>query len=639
MNFLTPAAFALSLLLPLIVLLYLLKLRRIERKVSSTYLWRRMVRDLEANAPWQRLRFNLLLLLQLLFLAALILALSRPYTWSEESSSRALILIVDTSASMAATDVMPSRLEGARQHISQLLGGLAQDLPVTLISAGTQARVLASSSLDRRYILQQIQELAVEMGPSDMLTALQLASAIAARQPETMIEVYTDGGAVFPQKLQSGAQLHIVLIGTASDNQAVSLLRLEPAPAGQALNAFIQLVNYSQAEVQRRLRLTLDGQAFQVMDVTLPARDEISLLVDGIPADIQVLEAQLLAGEQAVDYLPADDRAVTVNRLPPEIQVNLVTPGNRFIETALSLLPGVQLTRTDPASAGQLPQAVITIIDAALPLTTTLPAGNLFFIAPLRSTEFFTVTGILDHPLPLLAPGDPELMRNISLSEVNILDAVAIPLPDYAEPLFGSAGEGSQADFPLLFVGETGGRKLAVLAFSLQHSDLPLQVAFPLLLANLVGWLAEDQLNNLPVQVEPGNPVAINLPMPVSDPPSGRRVVVTRPDGISVDQQVSAGSVVFADTHQTGIYTVKIEDEEAVKFAVNLSSARESDITPSSPAVESMVDQASAGSPLPYRNEWWRTIALLALALLMLEWLVFHRSSLAYLAGKLILKR
>jgi hypothetical protein len=70
MNFLAPAAFLLAALLPIIVLFYLLRLRRTEQVVSSVYLWRKMVRDVEANAPWQRLRRNLLLLLQLLFLIA-----------------------------------------------------------------------------------------------------------------------------------------------------------------------------------------------------------------------------------------------------------------------------------------------------------------------------------------------------------------------------------------------------------------------------------------------------------------------------------------------------------------------------------------------------------------------------------------
>jgi hypothetical protein len=74
MNFLTPLAFALAALLPVIVALYFLKLRREKQRVSSTYLWRTLVRDAAANAPWQRLRPNWLLLLQLLFLAALIIA-------------------------------------------------------------------------------------------------------------------------------------------------------------------------------------------------------------------------------------------------------------------------------------------------------------------------------------------------------------------------------------------------------------------------------------------------------------------------------------------------------------------------------------------------------------------------------------
>jgi len=113
MSFLTPAAFALMALTPVIVAMYLLRLRRTEQIVSSVYLWQRMVRDLEANAPWQRLRRNLLLILQLLFLIFLILALARPFTWAKGASGQALILILDISASMAATDVAPSRLESA----------------------------------------------------------------------------------------------------------------------------------------------------------------------------------------------------------------------------------------------------------------------------------------------------------------------------------------------------------------------------------------------------------------------------------------------------------------------------------------------------------------------------------------------
>ncbi|OGO34646.1 MAG: hypothetical protein A2Z16_09435 [Chloroflexi bacterium RBG_16_54_18] len=636
MNFLTPAAFGLGLLLPLIVVLYLLKLRRFERRVSSTYLWRRMVRDLEANAPWQRLQRNLLLFLQLLFLSTLIFALARPYIMSGEFSGQSAILIVDTSASMAATDVAPSRLENAKQQINHRVSSLAHDVPITFITAGIQARVLAASSLDRRQISQIIQNLHVEMGGSDIETALQLASAIAARQPLTVIDIYSDGGAAIPTNLAVNGQLRFVSIGSSGANQAITRLLLETSPGGEDTTAFIQVVNYSDEEVHRRLKVTMDGSPFHVMDISLAGQEEASLLVEAIPINAEIVEAQLLPASTTEDYLSIDDLAYSVSRQQVPVLVNLISPGNRFLESALSLLPGVQLTRTDPRSAGLLAGSDITVIDAALPLTTTLPAGNLFFIAPVNSTEYFSVTGVLEHPIPIPAADNLELMKYISMADVNILDGVEIPLPVYAEPIIISASEGTQKGRPLLFVGESGGRRLVVQAFSLQHSDFPLQVAFPLLIANLIQWLAPDQLYSIPAQSDPGGAVSINLPLGIFAPGVNQVVTVTRPDGQKIEQQARDGRVIYSDTSQTGIYTVKIGDSSAVKFAVNLFSAQESQIKPSKLApATSVVNQGVSGFEQSSRQEWWRIFALLALALLTLEWLLYHRSSLAYLAGKI----
>jgi hypothetical protein len=193
MSFLAPVAFALAALIPVIVAMYLLKLRRTEQVVSSVYLWRRMVRDLEANAPWQRLRRNLLLILQTLFLAALILALARPFTWAEGASGQVTILILDTSASMAATDVAPSRLDAAKAQARQLVDGLPDDARVTVIAAGDGAQVLVASSQDRRQIHLAMDNVKAVAGGSDLTAALELASAIVARQPETEIVLLSDG--------------------------------------------------------------------------------------------------------------------------------------------------------------------------------------------------------------------------------------------------------------------------------------------------------------------------------------------------------------------------------------------------------------------------------------------------------------
>src|SRR6478672_1517594 len=79
---LEPAALLLAALAVPIILFYMLRLRRQEITISSSMLWRQVTQDRQANAPWQKLRRNLLLYLQLLALALLALALARPFVES-----------------------------------------------------------------------------------------------------------------------------------------------------------------------------------------------------------------------------------------------------------------------------------------------------------------------------------------------------------------------------------------------------------------------------------------------------------------------------------------------------------------------------------------------------------------------------
>ena len=642
MNFLAPAAFTLAILLPVIIIMYLLKLRRTEQVVSSVYLWRKMVRDVEANAPWQRLRRNLLLILQLLFLITLILALARPFSWVSGYSGQSAILILDTSASMAATDITPSRLESAKNQAHQITDNLPEDSRITVISAGIKAQVMVASSLDRRQIHQAIDNIHTQMGGSDMAVALQLASAIAARMPDTQVIILSDGRVTLPQTLGIKGDVHYSPIGISGDNQAISLLNAQIAPGGESVTAFARVINYSAQETSRRLAIYAEGQLINVYDLTIKSGEAQPVLAEGLPAGTSLVEAKLLPDENINDNLPVDDQAVAVIQRNQPARVTLVTQGNRFLETALSLLPNLIVTRPDDPN--NLPAADLTIFDAFIPLTTTLPSGSLLFIGPPRSTDYFTITGNLQQPVPLAADPDETLLKHIALEGINILDAVQIALPDWARPVIVANIPGQEQQAPLLFVGESiEGRRVAVLAFDLRHSDLPLQIAFPLLLANLTQWLAPGSAGEIPTQVAPGDAVTFNVPAVDSSGQAVSEVSVTQPDGSVARLAVDTGQVVFADTDQLGLYTINFtaldstDQSEDALFAVNLFSPQESAIDPagSLPIVGSQTDGSQSTDEQRARREWWRPWALLALLLLTIEWLVYQRNALAYLLNGL----
>src|SRR5271154_6054185 len=118
-NFLSPlpAIIAAVIAIPLLLLLYFLKLRRREMDVASTFLWKKAIQDLQVNAPFQKLRRNLLLLLQLLLLVLLCLALSRPVSNYTPGAGKTSVILIDRSASMAAKDLSGhSRLDEAKKN-------------------------------------------------------------------------------------------------------------------------------------------------------------------------------------------------------------------------------------------------------------------------------------------------------------------------------------------------------------------------------------------------------------------------------------------------------------------------------------------------------------------------------------------
>jgi hypothetical protein len=188
----TPLALLGLLFVPAVVAMYLLKLRREERLVPSTLLWQRLVADVEANAPWQRLRRSLLFLLQLLLVLILVLLAARPFIERPAGLARDIVLVVDTSASMAATDVAPNRLSAAKEAALNALRDLPAGGKVSVVEAGRTARIVAAGSSDLGRIRLAIESIRPTTAAGDLSDALELASELASQSGDAEVLIATD---------------------------------------------------------------------------------------------------------------------------------------------------------------------------------------------------------------------------------------------------------------------------------------------------------------------------------------------------------------------------------------------------------------------------------------------------------------
>src|SRR5438132_5292063 len=191
MSLIAPLALALGITLPIVVIFYLLKVRRHDEEISSTFLWNDLIRDLAAHEPLQRLRWNVLLILQLMALAAITLAVARPFSEQLGQKPVQAVLLVDGSASMQARDVQPSRFAKAIDAARNTLAGLPENSIATAILVAAHPQVLVAATADRRQVDKVLADARPSGAAADMREALLLARSLGGDPSARRIFLFT----------------------------------------------------------------------------------------------------------------------------------------------------------------------------------------------------------------------------------------------------------------------------------------------------------------------------------------------------------------------------------------------------------------------------------------------------------------
>ncbi|MDH5507385.1 MAG: BatA and WFA domain-containing protein [Anaerolineae bacterium] len=620
MNILSPAWGWMAALAVPIVLLYMLKLRRQEAPVSSIMLWQALLRDRQANTPWQKLRRNILLILQLLVLMGLVAALVRPAFPVPTIAAGSVVVMLDASASMNATDVTPSRFEAAKQAARTLINNLDRGSVMTLVLVSSQPETLIAASSDRDALRRSVDSAQPSFTHADWEAAFALAAGAAGASQKTTIVIVSDGGLPESNLPTLPGKVRYVPIGESGRNLAISAFALRPSGVGADM--FSSVTNYGLQDEAVLFSLYRDGQLFDARRLDIPAGESRDVVYEGLPNAPADYEARLSPSGselEQVDVLAVDNAAFAAYQPQNDGETLLVTRGNFFLEQLLTTLPKIIPFRALPGENGslQLPQRRfdVYVFDSITP--AEIPNGNILLINP-ESNALFEVTG-LSKDFTGVKTADHPLMEYVDWSAIRLLQARQVVLPEWATVLVGTQ------DTPLVFIGETDGRRVAVLTFDLLDSDLPLQIAFPILFNNLLNYLNPGLPFDAPNGLVPGDALLIQ--------PNGEVTEITldMPNGESLPLELTEAGALVTNTGEVGFYTVHVRTpsrRDRYSFAVNLFDPSESDIHPAenihvgSSRLDAS-DQTEVG-----QRELWPWLAAAALIILMLEWWVYHRRQL-----------
>jgi len=631
MSFLAPLGLALGILIPVLVLFYLLKVRRQEFEVGSTYLWQDLIRDLAAHEPWQRFHWSILLILQLLMVGALVFAVARPFYVAQAEEVVSAVLVLDGGASMQATDVAPSRFDAAKVAAKEAVRNLADGSLGTVILAGEQPQVLAPSTPDRAALDRAIDAAQVTYGPADIGQALALASSLgpgsaSSASPDGVrgrlrVFLFTDGayGAIAGAEADN-LDIRLVQVGSSGENQGITALsaRADPLNANR-YQVFARARNYASAPYRGTLALTVDGNISESREVELGADGDADASAEYVFSDLPPGARTVEARLTGTDVYPLDNAAYTVLDVGRRSEILLVTNGNVFLEKVLSLLPAGEVSRVAPRRylAVDVDQYDVVVFDGFAP--DVLPRGNSLIISPTESA-LFTLEGEMRRPLIRNWEREDPLLRFVDLKDVAIARAVRVTPPGWMRTLIDSdAG-------PLMMAGEQNGQRVVLIPFDLRQSNLPLSAAFPILMSNMLGYL-EPANQATQRDLRPGASVTL-APLPQTE-----EIVVRQPGGQSQTILSEGRAIQFTSTFQPGLYTVlqRAAGQTLLEepFSINASDERESDVRPKAVALGSGRTLQANPTPelVPVNREIWMWLVPPVLALLLFEWYWFHRKS------------
>lgn len=601
---------------PVVVLLYLLKPRGKDYRISSNLLWDKLLQNQQSRTFAEKFIHNILMYLQILILLLLVLALMSPYLNRKGNSGGNMVLVLDTSGSMQHdTGEGRTRLEQSLEEAWNLIDA-SENTAFSLVTCDCMgADLLAVGVKDKDRLRELLRQVECSDGPGGLEEAQSLVETLCRADQESgestrapQVVVYTDGiGAPEARAYGEFFDAQVVVAGGPVDNVANNFLSYvyedgkdTETAEGPVITCAASITNYSHKTASMEVSLYQGDGLQEVRQLSLGAGETTLCFFEefrwqGEPLCSQVSSVKF-DGKETGDSLAADNISYGIPAQEGQLDAVLIGEGNTYIEKAYQAAVGKSLSRAGSEAALQEGADLIRIYDAGTENSEIFGAGegdrgaeglgqfhSMVFAGSGNARD--TLEGVL------LTMTACDLTSGLSSFVLGVNETKVYQVPEWGT---GFLWAGDQCAG---YYGEHEGVKTVVLGFDLRESNFPLKAEFPVFMSNAIHFLGDTSL------------LASNVYT------AGDRVLFHPQADFDVD-------TLAGDTRKAGLYQVGGE-KDPEWYVVRFATGSQSDgrIT-----AESIVSDAFSGSGL-VRKRLRNVLLAVILALMAAEWILYVRQT------------
>jgi hypothetical protein len=566
-------------LIPILILIHTLKPKPRQIDITNLFLWQEVLKERSSHLTFERLKRNLPLLLQILIVILAALALAKP-AWLY----------------FAALELIEQR---------------NQDQKILIVAAGKKP-VVKGGFLDNS---KQAKRLVTDLTPSDASTELEKAVYLALSFVDPLrkdrLYLITDGGG---ENIAALVKNHprIIPIVISGGKRNIGITKFEFRQEIERVDNYeimLEIKNFNPAHLECTVRLSVDNAIIFDRPIKFNAREK-KLLIFPYAGLLTGIARALL---EIDDDFTTDNQAYLSLNASKDIWILLVSKGNYFLEKLLEAYPNFKVNSINeiiPSSwHEQTARHDIVIVDRMdFPKT---PKGNFLLIDAYSPAIPVVKTGRVRFPKNLDWNKKSPLMANVNIGGLIVEQAASLRVDPSMQAVIESTRTG------LMYVYENGGFRAVFLGFDITRSDLPLKVAFPVMMSNIINWLNPHKLEFSILQTRAGEPFDIYLE-PQTD------AFYTRAPREKWEKQRATGNPFrYTRTHNVGVYTISENDKQRY-FTVNLADESESDI--SGEFMQDIRDkpvETLDSEDISVQHPLWTAFLFLGLAMLFLEWFLW----------------